>query len=1416
MHSSRSTSASRQTVQSSPGFQEDPEPLQESLELRNAPISSSMRPERSSSHHSSSSADQYTPQSEAKPRRSATPDSAAASGDVSKIAKSSLATLGNHHASWSKDSNPNSAESSKSNAGNDSKYLETGKANISTDINNRTTSTTSKRTANEPVDQSWKAHVLQRDRSNSPARSPPRANALAPKQTTPDKSVIPKLVEPETVPPESSSNLDPNSSLSTESVASSHLTSQSARPRSPVLSPQPRSLLQAATNPRRDRSPVTNRNGSPYAQSISPVPGQVSESGSGIMSPRGPVQSPAASPSAEITNPLSPRSTTTSLPVKVDEVDPSSSSSEDMSTPLPRRNNETSNDYFQETSDESTPTESSPFVTDEEESVVQSPPSGTPPLLQIVVPEREMEITDDVVMVDHQMAQMDDEHQQAMILDDEGLTPLERIYLYSRSNFTFHRIYISKQLPFLIREVSPAEAVDYVCPLLNGLGTDPEETVKEVFVQELVPIMWWFFMNCQVVDHEDPIASDIEDVTYLPSNAFTPLIGSLLLSANPRVGDGARLAIVDLLNRLQDINNTPDDPRYGTASPVARFEAAEKEIIMNEIMNGVVLGMGRLDSEFQEGDQSMSQATTDEHMAQQALQRSGAPSPEDRPGQYYKTSDESFTYQPISRRDSLEDIQEDDESQAEDEPVPQLQPAADWRQNSIDEDGWVTAAPTSTTGNYDADPFARVEPKYGEENPDPTSNEGEPAPQDTSEEATVGRVASMSVVAAIAANATMPPRMQEVFVQEVRRVGSDSVYWVRREASFAIGALAKVVPLEMVMAHLLPLYESLVQDEQWHVRHSILFALPGILARIDAVQRRLLTVPSLLRLSQDSADPVRSGLLEVLGEVIYTFRDDPGGPPKELIDLFVPDPSHWEVNTNDNEQDASAVWFSDPERPIICAFNFPAVVLTLGPERWPDVRGYYLHLSENPTAKVFRTLAASLGEVAAIIGTTNAEKDLLPIFLSSLRSSEPEVRGKIIEALPKFAHSVSQAKREVIAQELRATWGELGSWREREQLARLVGDFIELVGERSDSMADITSQALRDEVAAVREAGINSLPSVLKALAGKSLRARVFDDLLLLASSELYRQRATFVSCALSLARDVKDAKELEKLPIWKLVKSLAQDPIVDVRIGIARLVANICERFYPSRRTRSRYITELVKCLMKDEYPQVQAYVSFLVRDEALSPIPDSPDTTQRMFAVFSKPPRVVARSPPSPTGDRQIDDLITGVTERMDLNPVDSTTNPPDITVTSEAPQSAPVTSNETNTTSTNPPEVAVRPQLLTADSTESAGSGTSRGEESQRSVRNPGDESPRTRPIRPRRNNNFISLSDLSYSVDMSPEGMQSSATTTPSPGSERRISFDTISNHSDSSDSSGRHDPIPLVRRSSLHRMPSDPVVSVASG
>ena len=49
---------------------------------------------------------------------------------------------------------------------------------------------------------------------------------------------------------------------------------------------------------------------------------------------------------------------------------------------------------------------------------------------------------------------------------------------------------------------------------------------------------------------------------------------------------------------------------------------------------------------------------------------------------------------------------------------------------------------------------------------------------------------------------------QRAFVREVERASMDPVYWVRREATFALGALAKVVPEELVYLTLVRVFFS--------------------------------------------------------------------------------------------------------------------------------------------------------------------------------------------------------------------------------------------------------------------------------------------------------------------------------------------------------------------------------------------------------------------------------------------------------------------------------------------------------------------------------------------------------------------------------------------------------------------------------
>jgi hypothetical protein len=59
-----------------------------------------------------------------------------------------------------------------------------------------------------------------------------------------------------------------------------------------------------------------------------------------------------------------------------------------------------------------------------------------------------------------------------LVLDDEGLSPLEKIYLYSRSKASFHRIFIAHAIPDYLHQITPQDAVEYVLPLLSGLAMD--------------------------------------------------------------------------------------------------------------------------------------------------------------------------------------------------------------------------------------------------------------------------------------------------------------------------------------------------------------------------------------------------------------------------------------------------------------------------------------------------------------------------------------------------------------------------------------------------------------------------------------------------------------------------------------------------------------------------------------------------------------------------------------------------------------------------------------------------------------------------------------------------------------------------------------------------------------------------------
>lgn len=57
--------------------------------------------------------------------------------------------------------------------------------------------------------------------------------------------------------------------------------------------------------------------------------------------------------------------------------------------------------------------------------------------------------------------------------------------------------------------------------------------------------------------------------------------------------------------------------------------------------------------------------------------------------------------------------------------------------------------------------------------------------------------------------------------------------------------------------------------------------------------------------------------LEILGEVIYVFHDDPDGPPQELLDVYFAQSILLETSTEEEEFRE----FDNLDRAIVSAFN---------------------------------------------------------------------------------------------------------------------------------------------------------------------------------------------------------------------------------------------------------------------------------------------------------------------------------------------------------------------------------------------------------------------------------------------------------------------------------------------------------------
>ncbi|KAG8233834.1 hypothetical protein J437_LFUL006857 [Ladona fulva] len=185
--------------------------------------------------------------------------------------------------------------------------------------------------------------------------------------------------------------------------------------------------------------------------------------------------------------------------------------------------------------------------------------------------------------------------------------------------------------------------------------------------------------------------------------------------------------------------------------------------------------------------------------------------------------------------------------------------------------------------------------------------------------------------------------------------------------------------------------------------------------------------------------------------------------PQSLIDLFV-------------SMSAPSQYYEDEtELAHHCAFNLPAVALTLGRENWHLLSSAYEDLAADVQWKVRRTLASSIHELAVILGEELATRYLVPIFNGFIKDLD-EVRIGVVKHLADFLKLVSPVGRNECLPALSAflkTDNQL-NWRFREELTKQLLQVTNLFTPTDVKrfLIPFGLSLLADKVAAVRKTAL--------------------------------------------------------------------------------------------------------------------------------------------------------------------------------------------------------------------------------------------------------------------------------------------------------------------------------------------------------
>jgi serine/threonine-protein phosphatase 4 regulatory subunit 1 len=454
---------------------------------------------------------------------------------------------------------------------------------------------------------------------------------------------------------------------------------------------------------------------------------------------------------------------------------------------------------------------------------------------------------------------------------------------------------------------------------------------------------------------------------------------------------------------------------------------------------------------------------------------------------------------------------------------------------------------------------------------------------------------------------------EEFVIPNITALASDPMFRVRKAVASNIGNICTTIGTEKTTKYLLPIFTKLARDEIWGVRKACAESLVVLSQNLTMPERTQTLIPIFESLAEDMSRWVRNAAFQILGPFIATF------PGSEVTSKLL---SYYKSMAEEIGRDSK---FGDSDNVYYCAFNFPAVLYTLGRDRWLELNDLYDHLAKDLQWKVRKTLSWSLHEVATILGTELTEKYLLSTFELFFKDLD-EVKVGVVANLAKFLQILSPNKREQYLYFLTEIQKDSINWRFRKLLAKQMGDLSALylgpyasqrtannsnilstqsnnlnnnntapsnsnatslpqetkAGENDpfEVILSVTSGLLYDPVAAVRRALLRGIPKILNILECFPEKKRsLLVELKKLPAHSNYQIRQMFGTiCLLSVDTLNPTTFESEFFP---LLVTKYNDKVANVRLTFAKALKKLHEN---AKYHQNSQVIDALKVLQKDK----------------------------------------------------------------------------------------------------------------------------------------------------------------------------------------------------------------------------------------